>query len=132
MVLVTIYLIYLLFSTRTHKNLFGDDFPDSEDDDTAEEQVKVDPRTAVAILCLSLLMLAFCIKHLIRSFSAVKKLHNLTDKSLGFILIPLACSGAKHGIAVDSATGSFVNMVSLFFRIDSKVAFLYAPKVDLP
>lgn len=107
--LLCLYLLYLWFSLRTHRNLFRYEAPLYWDDGSyveygyEHEEPPVKRQTAVVILLCSTLMLIFCVVNLMKSFDAVIQTRNVTPSSLGFIFIPFACSGAKNAIAVDLA-----------------------------
>lgn len=139
--LLCLYLLYLLFSLRTHENLFRPEAPDSyysdyysdimSDDEDEDEESSVDQRTAIVVLFSSIALLAFCIFHLMRDVDAVIQTRSVTTNSLGFIFIPFACSGAKNAIAVDLAIKNemekvsihIVNCIECFFNL----TFLYHP-----
>lgn len=124
-------MLYLWFSLHTHRRLFwgspvydatSEDESENEDEDE-DDEAPVDLRTAIVVLLSSILMLVFCIVHLMRSFDAVIETRNVTVRSLGFIFIPYACSGAKNAIAVDLAMKNDMDGVGLLVSMYSCVTF---------
>lgn len=114
--LLCLYLLYLYFSLHTHPNLFRRsvlwDDDNSAEDECEKNEGPIQRRTACIILLSSILMLTFCAVHLMRNLPAVIETRNVTPRSLGFIFVPFACSGAKNAIAVDLAMKNDMDQVS--------------------
>ncbi|KAK4643358.1 Vacuolar calcium ion transporter [Podospora bellae-mahoneyi] len=94
-VLLFLYVMYLIFSLRSHKRLF-----ESEAGPNAGEEEEHDPLlgpwSAGIVLLLTTLVISFCADHMVNSIDAVAESGALNKTFIGLILIPIVGNAAEH------------------------------------
>ena len=128
-VLIVMYVCYLLFTLRTHKDILS-----THDDEEAEE----DPGKlwsvplSVGVLAASTVAVAFMSEFLVGTLEAATASLGLTEFFVGLILIPIIGNAAEHAAAVMFALRNKMNL-SMTISLGStvQVALLVAPLLVL-
>ena len=128
-VLIVMYVCYLLFTLRTHKDILS-----THDDEDAEE----DPGKlwsvplSVGVLAASTVAVAFMSEFLVGTLEAATASLGLTEFFVGLILIPIIGNAAEHAAAVMFALRNKMNL-SMTISLGStvQVALLVAPLLVL-
>lgn len=128
-VLIVMYVSYLLFTLRTHKDILS-----TSDDDEAEEdhgQLWSVP-LSVGVLAASTVAVAFMSEFLVGTLEAATASLGLTEFFVGLILIPIIGNAAEHAAAVMFALRNKMNL-SMTISLGStvQVALLVAPLLVL-
>lgn len=128
-VLIVMYVSYLLFTLRTHKDILS-----TSDDDEAEEdhgQLWSVP-LSVGVLAASTVAVAFMSEFLVGTLEAATATLGLTEFFVGLILIPIIGNAAEHAAAVMFALRNKMNL-SMTISLGStvQVALLVAPLLVL-
>jgi Ca2+:H+ antiporter len=94
-ILLTLYVLYLWFQLRTHRNLFMPEDP-AEQMNEEEEANVMSPWSAGAVLIVTTLLVSFCADYLVDSIDAIVQAHNISKNFIGLILIPIVGNAAEH------------------------------------
>ncbi|MEQ8155917.1 MAG: calcium/proton exchanger [Clostridiaceae bacterium] len=127
-----IYILGLVFSFYTHKDLYGTEHPE------VAEETKWSLKKSIIILIIATILIAIESEFLVSSVEPMTKALNLSEFFVGIILIPLIGNAAEHStavifaiknrieVAVEIAVGSSLQIilfvapvlifVSLFFK----------------
>ncbi|KAI3530805.1 calcium/proton exchanger [Colletotrichum abscissum] len=98
-ILLSLYVLYLVFQLRTHPSLFE---PETESPDTGNPVLS--PTSAVAVLGVTTALVAFCADNLVESIGPVVEAAVLSKAFIGLIVVPFVGNVAKHAMAVVMAT----------------------------
>ena len=113
-ILLLLYVLYLYFQLRTHKNLFN---PDPElvaaAEEEEEEEVHMSAWSAAAVLILVTVVIAVCADYLVDSIDAIVATGKISKNFIGLILIPIVGNAAEHVTAVLVAVRNKMDLVSL-------------------
>lgn len=93
-ILLIIYCLYLFFQLKTHASFF-DEASAGED-----EEAKISPYTAGAMLLLVTVIVAFCADILVGSIDEIVEETGISKTFVGLILIPIVGNAAEHVTAV--------------------------------
>ncbi|KAI3561779.1 Sodium/calcium exchanger protein-domain-containing protein [Fusarium oxysporum f. sp. albedinis] len=99
-ILLSLYVLYLVFQVRTHSNLFD---PENQNDGSGEvEHVEptLGPIAAIAVLAVTTLLITFCADYLVDSIDDFVKASGISRAFVGLILIPIVGNAAEHVTAV--------------------------------
>ncbi|KAL2758757.1 hypothetical protein ACRALDRAFT_1068982 [Sodiomyces alcalophilus JCM 7366] len=99
-VLLVLYLAYMWFQLKTHKNLFI--CPVTELSSTEEEEENesiMSAWAAGAILVIATVVVSFCANYLVDSIDPLVEDFNISKTFIGFILIPIVGNAAEHATA---------------------------------
>ncbi|KAK4195392.1 putative vacuolar calcium ion transporter [Triangularia verruculosa] len=93
-VLLTLYVMYLIFSLRSHKRLFESEAgPNAEEE---EHDTLLGPWSAAVVLLLTTLVISFCADHMVGSIDSVAESGAMNKTFIGLILIPIVGNAAEH------------------------------------
>lgn len=97
-ILLLLYVLYLYFQLRTHKNLFNPEVPDVEDDDEEQEQeeASMSAWSAAAVLIGVTIVISLCADYLVDSIDAIVATGAISKNFIGLILIPIVGNAAEH------------------------------------
>ena len=96
-ILLLLYVLYLWFQLRTHKNLFMPEDPAELEAASEEDEGNVmSPWAAAAVLIVVTLMVSFCADYLVDSIDAIVEKHDISKNFIGLILIPIVGNAAEH------------------------------------
>ena len=128
-VLIVMYVCYLLFTLRTHKDILS-----THDDEDAEENPGKlwSVPLSVGVLAASTVAVAFMSEFLVGTLEAATASLGLTEFFVGLILIPIIGNAAEHAAAVMFALRNKMNL-SMTISLGStvQVALLVAPLLVL-
>ncbi|HYZ28671.1 MAG TPA: calcium/proton exchanger [Thermoleophilaceae bacterium] len=126
-VLIVIYCAGLLFSLRTHRELFN---PFHEEEGGKEEGWTM--RRAVLILALAGVVVAFLSEILVGSIEAAAASAGLSDFFMGAIVVAIAGNAAEHWVAVAVAWKQQMDLaLNIAIGSAAQVALFVAPVLML-
>jgi Ca2+:H+ antiporter len=126
-VLVLIYCAGLLFSLRTHRELFN---PFHEDEGPDERAWTM--RRAVAMLAISGVVVAFLSEILVGSIEGAAETAGLSDFFMGAIVVAIAGNAAEHWVAVAVAWKQQMDLaMNIAIGSAAQVALFVAPVLML-
>lgn len=117
-ILLFLYVLYLYFQLRTHKNLFNPEEPESSDGDNQEEdaeegqEASMSAWSAAAVLVGVTLVISFCADYLVDSIDAIVATGAISKNFIGLILIPIVGNAAEHVTACVVAIRNKMDLVS--------------------
>jgi len=96
-ILLLLYILYLWFQLRTHKNMFMPEDPAELEELSEEEDADImSPWSAAAVLIIVTLMVSVCADYLVDSIDAIVQKHDISKNFIGLILIPIVGNAAEH------------------------------------
>lgn len=98
-ILLFLYVLYLYFQLRTHKNLFNPEVPDVEDDEDEhdeQEEASMSAWSAAAVLIGVTIVISLCADYLVDSIDAIVATGAISKNFIGMILIPIVGNAAEH------------------------------------
>lgn len=96
-ILLLLYVLYLWFQLRTHKNLFMPEGPAGIEAMSEEDDAEVmGPWAAAAVLIVVTVMVSVCADYLVDSIDAIVEKHDISKNFIGLILIPIVGNAAEH------------------------------------
>ncbi|AWN23776.1 calcium/proton exchanger [Deinococcus irradiatisoli] len=126
-VLILIYLAYLLFSLRTHRELLS-----SADSHEEHEGPHWSTPLAVGVLLAATVAVAFMSEFLVSSLDAATASLGLSEFFVGLILIPIIGNAAEHAAAVLFAMKNRMELaMTIALGSTVQVALLVAPLLVL-
>lgn len=119
-ILLLLYVLYLFFQLRTHKNLFNPDPPadsgeagQAGEEDEDEEETTMSAWSAAAVLIGVTLIISFCADYLVDSIDEIVATGKISKNFIGLILIPIVGNAAEHVTACVVAIRDKMDLVSL-------------------
>lgn len=111
-ILLLLYVMYLYFQLRTHKNLFNPD-PETlvQEENEEEEEVHMSAWSAAAVLIAVTVVIAVCADYLVDSIDAIVATGKISKNFIGLILIPIVGNAAEHVTAVLVAVRNKMDLV---------------------
>lgn len=97
-ILLLLYVLYLYFQLRTHKNLFNPEVPDDEEEEEngEEDEASMSAWSAAAVLIGVTLVISICADYLVDSIDAIVATGAISKNFIGLILIPIVGNAAEH------------------------------------
>lgn len=96
-ILLLLYVLYLYFQLRTHKNLFNPEVPDDEEEGQGEEEeASMSAWSAAAVLIGVTVVISLCADYLVDSIDAIVATGAISKNFIGLILIPIVGNAAEH------------------------------------
>lgn len=115
-ILLLLYMLYLFFQLRTHKNLFNPEVPPEselvEQEDEPEEEASMSAWSAAAVLVGVTLIISFCADYLVDSIDDIVATGKVSKNFIGLILIPIVGNAAEHVTACVVAVRNKMDLVS--------------------
>ncbi|KAL1877326.1 hypothetical protein VTK73DRAFT_8779 [Phialemonium thermophilum] len=93
-ILLALYVLYLYFQLRTHKNLFTPEDPREALEE--EPEVSMSPWAAAAVLIVVTVVIAVCADYLVDSIDAIVENYHISKNFIGLILLPIVGNAAEH------------------------------------
>ncbi|MCM8711098.1 calcium/proton exchanger [Clostridium sp. SYSU_GA19001] len=115
-VLITVYMLGLVFSMYTHCNLFVISDEKEEMKNTSLHDIKI----IIAGICLSSILLYIISEKLIYNIKSIVNTHNISQEFLGIMLIPILGNVGENISAIMSALKNKINL-SLEIAIGSSI-----------
>ena len=120
-ILFAVYVFGLLFSLRTHRDIFN---PVSE----KEEKPRWSVRGAVVVLLVATLLVAGASELLIGSLEAARTSLGLTDLFVGVIVVAIVGNAAEHGSAILMARRNKMDLsLAVAMTSTTQIALFVAP-----
>jgi Ca2+:H+ antiporter len=145
-VLLLVYLLYILFQLRTHREFFEDDLESKNDDDdddgergeneahahAQEEEEQESPSilmiSAISLLLISTIFVAICAEYLVSSIEGVSQGLGLSEIFIGLIILPIVGNAAEHVSAITFAMKDKMSLsVGIAIGSSSQIALLVTP-----
>ncbi|KAF6062853.1 calcium/proton exchanger [Candida albicans] len=98
-VLLIVYLFYLLFSLKTHKELFEED-QSADAILNEQEDGHLSMTAGLVVLLLTTILVSFCADHLVGSIDEIVESSGLSKTFIGLIVIPIVGNAAEHVTAI--------------------------------
>lgn len=96
-ILLLLYVMYLWFQLRTHKNLFNPEEQAALESMSEEDDAEVmSPWAAAVVLIVVTVMVSVCADYLVASIDAIVEKHDISKNFIGLILIPIVGNAAEH------------------------------------
>lgn len=113
-ILLLLYVLYLYFQLRTHKNLFNPEAPEESDEHPQgeQEEASISAWSAAAVLVAVTLVISFCADYLVDSIDAIVATGKISKNFIGLILIPIVGNAAEHVTACVVAVRDKMDLVS--------------------
>lgn len=109
-ILLTVYVLFLIFQLKTHKSLFEDQCQESDNGiisgaipGTIEEtspKEELSLMSAISILVATTVLISFCADYLVSSIDDIVESSGLSKTFIGLIVIPIVGNAAEHVTAV--------------------------------
>lgn len=115
-ILLLLYVLYLYFQLRTHKNLFNPESPATQEDEDEPEEATMSAWSAAAVLILVTVVISFCADYLVDSIDAIVATGKISKNFIGLILIPIVGNAAEHVTACVVAIRDKMDLVSLYLE----------------
>lgn len=123
-ILLLLYMLYLYFQLRTHKNLFnpeataenaeGGNGQQSQEEE--QEEASMSAWSAAAVLVGVTLVISFCADYLVDSIDEIVATGAVSKNFIGLILIPIVGNAAEHVTACVVAVRNKMDLVSSHLR----------------
>jgi Ca2+:H+ antiporter len=97
-VLLFLYVLYLYFALRTHKQLFEPEAQNAEARNNGEEEHEplLSPWSAALVLVVVTAIISFCADYMVDSIDALVATGKISKTFIGLILIPIVGNAAEH------------------------------------
>ncbi|OAA70258.1 Calcium/proton exchanger [Cordyceps fumosorosea ARSEF 2679] len=116
-ILLILYVLYLVFQLRTHRNLFDPEMdgaaaiaedettqtPEVEAAEDDEPEVHLGPASAFGVLVVVTVLVSICADYLVGSIDEIVASTSMSKAFIGLILLPIVGNAAEHASAVYSA-----------------------------
>ena len=114
-ILLFVYILYLLFSLKTHKALFEEDLTHAEilndnhhhhsSDDVLtgpkqEDDDHLSMSAGLIVLLITTILVSFCADYLVGSIDEIVETSGLSKTFIGLIIIPIVGNAAEHVTAI--------------------------------
>lgn len=109
-VLLVLYVMYLFFQLKTHKDLFEEAAGDED-----QEEAQLTPVVAAAVLVVITLLVAVCAEYLVDSIDSIVETAHISKTFIGLILLPIVGNAAEHVTAVVVAMKDKVGSCLVYF-----------------
>lgn len=125
-ILLLLYILYLFFQLRTHKNLFNPEVKQASGDEEANaeepeaEEASISAWSAAAVLVGVTLIISFCADYLVDSIDAIVATGKISKNFIGLILIPIVGNAAEHVTACVVAIRDKMDLVSCALHYKSQ------------
>ncbi len=111
-ILLVLYVLYLWFQLKTHKNLFDAESHGGGSQHHEPEEPIMGPIAAGAVLVATTVIVAVCAEYLVGSIDAIVESAHISKTFIGLILIPIVGNAAEHVTAVVVAIRNKMDLVS--------------------
>lgn len=130
-VLVVIYVLHLIFSLRTHKQLFAGDSDEDGTGETEAAHAGEQPwsiKKAVAVLAGATAMVAWMSEILVGSVEHAAHAFGMTSVFVGVIVVAIVGNAAEHSTAILVATKNRMDLaLSIAIGSSIQIALFVAP-----
>lgn len=130
-VMLMLYILYLLFSLRTHKTLFESE---AQAGGEGEEEHKplMGPISAMLVLLVTTVVISFCADHMVSSIDAIADSGAMSKTFIGLILIPIVGNAAEHVTACVVAVKNKMDLaMGVAIGSSIQIALLVTPSLVL-
>lgn len=102
LVMLTIYILYLVFQLRTHSRFFEEEASEVPDNTNTESEKTnlFSTFESISVLCIVTIIVAFCADYLVGSIDDLVTQTGINKTFIGLILIPIVGNAAEHVTAI--------------------------------
>lgn len=117
-ILLLLYVLYLYFQLRTHKNLFNPEAPEEsseqhdDEEEDGEEEASMSAWSAAVVLVAVTVVISFCADYLVDAIDPIVATGKISKNFIGLILIPIVGNAAEHVTACVVAIKDKMDLVS--------------------
>jgi Ca2+:H+ antiporter len=97
-ILLTLYVLYLVFQLRTHASFFDAENQAGEGEE--EEEPQIGPWAATVVLIVVTIAVSICAEYLVDSIDSLVETAHISKTFVGLILLPIVGNAAEHVTAV--------------------------------
>jgi Ca2+:H+ antiporter len=97
-ILLTLYILYLVFQLRTHTNIFDAENQLAEGEE--QEEPSMSPLPATFVLVAVTILVAVCAEYLVGSIDALVETAHISKTFVGLVLLPIVGNAAEHVTAI--------------------------------
>ncbi|KAK1839167.1 Vacuolar calcium ion transporter 2 [Colletotrichum chrysophilum] len=122
-IFLLLYVTYHWFKSRTHSDLFCDETPPDETEDSVISIV-----AATAVLAITVALAVVCADNLVGSINPFAEVTHVGPDFIGFFLVPIAINAAKASAAVGKATRNRMDLaMDIILNSITETGLLVAP-----
>ena len=110
-ILLTLYILYLIFQLKTHKALFEEQAQEGDDgiittaiptdgDTTKADEPHMPVTAAISVLVAATILVSVCADYLVGSIDDIVESSGLSKTFIGLIIIPIVGNAAEHVTAI--------------------------------
>lgn len=129
-ILLVLYVLYLYFQLKSHKELFEEDehHGDGDGDEESEEEQILSPWAAGVALVVVTVMVAVCAEFLVDSIDSIVETMHISKTFIGLILLPIVGNAAEHVTAVVVSMKNKMNLaIGVAIGSSMQIALLVTP-----
>ena len=124
-ILLLLYVLYLFFQLRTHKQLF--DAEDENDGEQDEGRILSPPAAGIALVIVTVLV-AICAEYLVDSIDSIVETAHISKTFIGLVLLPIVGNAAEHVTAVVVAMKDKMDLaIGVAIGSSMQIALLVTP-----
>ena len=124
-ILLVLYVLYLFFQLKTHKDLFDDE--DEQDGEQEEGRVLSPPAAGIALVIVTVLV-AICAEYLVDSIDSIVETAHISKTFIGLVLLPIVGNAAEHVTAVVVAMKDKMDLaIGVAIGSSMQIALLVTP-----
>ena len=124
-ILLLLYVLYLFFQLKTHKDLFDDEEEHSGEQD--EGRILSPPAAGVALVIVTVLV-AVCAEYLVDSIDSIVATAHISKTFIGLVLLPIVGNAAEHVTAVVVALKDKMDLaIGVAIGSSMQIALLVTP-----
>jgi Ca2+:H+ antiporter len=127
-VLLLLYILYLIFQLRTHRNLFDAESQTEGFEEVEDDEPILDPIGAITVLVIVTTLVTFCANYLVDSIDDLVEMSGMSRSFIGLILIPIVGNAAEHATAILMALRNKMDLaMSVAIGSSIQIALLVTP-----
>ncbi|KAH6690570.1 calcium/proton exchanger [Plectosphaerella plurivora] len=131
-ILLCLYVLYMIFQLRTHKDLFVSNESDAITAEVDGSGATMSARAAFIVLITTTILVSFCAEALVSSIDGLVESSNLSKRFIGLILIPIVSNAAEHATACVVAIKNKMDLaLSVVIGASVQIALLVTPVLVL-
>ncbi|MCJ1246361.1 hypothetical protein MMC30_003568 [Trapelia coarctata] len=128
-ILLVLYVLYLYFQLKSHKELFDEEQQDGGGEGGEEEEEQIlSPWAAGVALVVVTIAVAVCAEFLVDSIDSIVETMHISKTFIGLILLPIVGNAAEHVTAVVVSMKNKMNLaIGVAIGSSMQIALLVTP-----
>ena len=127
-ILLILYVLYLVFQLRTHKDFFDEEGPAEGEENEPDEPQLLTPWAAGIALVVITVAVAICAEYLVDSIDSIVQTAHISRTFIGLILLPIVGNAAEHVTAVVVAMKDKMDLaIGVAIGSSMQIALLVTP-----